>query len=122
MASKPLTSTQRTARFRAAQLKLGRTPRTHYLTDEEQLLTKDFVENLRKDMPPSKEPVAVGSYEYASVRELLRIMRMSKRNPAVTDVDLSLCFKLHTKKSLGINPVSSIRLLGKEIKGLNYDD
>jgi len=118
--SKTKTSTQRSTKFRKDQAALGRKPKQFYLTDDESALVSDYIKQMRGEIGEGMEPVAIKYNESGSVKDLLRIMRMAENNPAITDVDLSLVYKLHTK-SLGVNPVISLQIYGSKIKGLNYD-
>lgn len=118
---KPKTPRERKAKFSKEQALLGRKPRSPYLTDEENILVNDFIKNMRGEVTGGMEPIAVKYSESTSVRELLRIMRMSDKNPSITNVDLSLVYKLHSKDFSGY-PVVSIRVSGDKIKGLNYDN
>lgn len=114
------TSTQRSNKFRKEQGALGRKPKQFYLTDEEKILVDNYIKEVRGEIGEGMELVAIKYSESASVKDLLRIMRMTENNPAISGIDLSLVYKLHTK-SLGVNPVISLQVYGSKIKGLNYD-
>lgn len=118
---KPKTSSERKAKFTKEQALLGRKPKTLYLTNEENILANDFIKNMRGEITGGMEPIAVRYSESTSVRELLRIMRIADKNPSITNVDLSLVYKLHSKDFSGY-PVVSVRVSGEKIKGLNYDN